>query len=123
MNRFPGGELCPAVVVVVVDVEVVEEVEVVLVVVEDDADAFNSTATSSQVSPLLAVQLQVAVLGMGTTVELDAPVIALDAPRSHCFVHIGLPRVTPPYIDGESSTQLSGYCVEIEIVGLPAAVA
>src|SRR5438309_2515294 len=41
------------------------------------AAAFISIATSSQRSPLLAVQLQVAEPGDGTRVELDAPVIAL----------------------------------------------
>jgi hypothetical protein len=95
MNRLPGGELCPPVVVVVAEVVVEMVVEIVLVV-EDVAEAFISIATSSQESPLLAVQLHVAVLGAGTTVELDAPEIALGAVRSQCCEHVGLPRLAPP---------------------------
>jgi hypothetical protein len=101
-------------VVVVVDVEL----EVVVVV----AAACISIAASSQKSPLLAVQLQVTRPGVDATVELEAPVIAAGTLTSHCFAQPGDPRVTPPYIDGRSRTQLFEYFVVREMDGLPTAV-
>src|SRR5437016_2702663 len=86
----------------------------------DVADAFTSIAASSQRSPLpLAVHLQMTWLGDAGVVELDAPVIALGMLISHCCVHVGEPSVTPPNIDGRSSTQLFGNFVVIDMVGLP----
>jgi len=80
-------------------------------------------ATSSQRSPpLLAVQPQLTCPGDPAIVELDAPVIAPGMLASHCCVHEGEPRVTPPYIEGRSRTQLFGYWVDIDTEGLPAAV-
>ena len=87
------------------------------------ADAFTSIAASSQRSPLpLAVHLQMTWLGDAGVVELDAPVIALGMLISHCCVHVGEPSVTSPCIDGRSSTQLFGYFVVMDIVGLLEAV-
>src|SRR6267143_6359240 len=101
------------------DVEIVVEVGFVgapgTVIIPDP---FTSTATSSHISPLLAVHLQVTKPGDGTIVELDAPVIAFGTLRSHCCVHVGEPRVEPPYIDGKSKTKSFGYFVVIDIVGL-----
>jgi len=93
--------------------------------VDDDVvlDACTSIAASSQSSPFpLAVQLQVAIPADVLIAELDAPVIALGTLVFHSCVQDGLLRVTPPYIDGKSRTQLFGYCVVIEIVGLLEAV-
>src|SRR6267378_7925832 len=81
-------------------------------------DAFISTATSSHISPLLAVHLQVTKPGDGAIFELDAPVIASGTLTSHCCVQVDKPSVEPPYIDGKSSTQSFGYFVVIDIVGL-----
>ena len=59
-------------------------------------DAFISIATSSQRSPLLAVQLQVTNPADVVVFELDAPVIALGVLIFHSCVQVGLPSVTPP---------------------------
>ena len=83
-------------------------------------DAFTSMATSSQRSPPpLAVQLHVAEPGEGVMVELDAPVIIFGTLMSHSCVHVGLESVFPPYIAGKSRTQLFGFAVVIDTVGLP----
>jgi len=82
-------------------------------------DDFSSIAASSQRSPPpLAVQLQVTSPADALTVELDAPVIAFGTLMSHCCVQVGLESVLPPYMDGESSTKLFGFCVVIDMVGL-----
>ena len=90
----------------------------VLPVIED----FTSIATSSQKSPPLAVQLQVTEPAVVCTVELDAPVTALGMLTSQLCVQVGLESVTPPYIEGESKTQLFVYFVVIDTVGLLEAV-
>jgi hypothetical protein len=108
------------VVVVVLDVIVVVVVE--LVVVVEVADACISTATSSQKSPRLAVQPSVTWPGDDAIFELEAPVMALGTLTSHCCAPAGEPSVTPPYIDGRSSTQLFEYFAAMEMDGLPAAV-
>src|SRR5438876_6251633 len=66
--------------------------------------AFISTATSSQRSPLpLAVQLHVTLRLVGTSVELEAPVILfvdeVGTLTSHCCEQVGEESVTPPNID------------------------
>jgi hypothetical protein len=59
-------------------------------------DAFISTATSSHISPLLAVHLHVSEPAVVCMTELDAPVILLGMCVSHCCVQVGEPSVTPP---------------------------
>ena len=87
-------------------------------------DGFTSIAASSQESPpAFAVQLQVTDPADACDVELDAPVIAFAMLISHCCVHVGEPSVWPPYIDGKSRTQLFGFFVVIDMVGLLADVA
>src|SRR5438309_531424 len=83
-------------------------------------DAFTSIATSSQLSPVLAVQLQVAEDADACIFELDAPVTAFGMLTSQLCVQVGDESVTPPHIDGESSTRLFGYFVVIDMVGLEA---
>ena len=86
-------------------------------------DACTSIAASSQRSPLPpAVQLQVTEPADVLIVELDAPVITLGMLTFHSCVQVGLPSVVPPYIDDKSRTQLFGYCVVIDILGLLEAV-
>jgi hypothetical protein len=107
------------VVVVVVVVRVVVEVDVVVVA----AAARSSIATSSHKSaPPLAVQPRVTWPGDDAIFELEAPVIAAGTLTSHRWVPVGVMRVTPPYVDGRSRTQLLEYFAVREMVGLPAAV-
>lgn len=58
--------------------------------------AFTSTATSSHISPLLAVHLHVTGPAVGTIFELDAPVTVPDMCVFHCCVQVGEPSVTLP---------------------------
>jgi hypothetical protein len=81
-------------------------------------DAFISIATSSQRSPVFAVHLHVTAPGVGTILELDAPVITFGTLASHCCVHVGEPSVEPPYIDGRSSIQSFANFVVSVMIGL-----
>jgi len=84
---------------------------------------FISIATLSHKSFLLAVQLQLTRPSDSWIVELDAPVtgngIGLPVPLMfHRSTQVLLSSMTSPWIDVESITQLFGYWVVMDVVGV-----
>jgi hypothetical protein len=60
--------------------------------------------------------------GDDTIVELDAPVIIFGILTFQLCMQLGESSATPLPTDGESSTQLFGFTVVIDIAGLPGVV-